>query len=121
MDIKLLEFMEGQLRDDTDGIRGLGKVEKVYLDNPNLAYLLGGGGTDIGNIRETFFYNQMRVMSQVVSSRAADFEVSGKTFEVGGKKSMRQIAHSPEGYVVRDDIEAGSGNIVPLWAFGLTY
>ena len=28
-----------QLRDATGGIRGLGKVDKVYLDNPNLAYI----------------------------------------------------------------------------------
>ena len=28
--------MIGQLRDETGGIRGLGKVEKVYLDNTNL-------------------------------------------------------------------------------------
>ena len=27
-----------QLRDDTAGIRGLGKVDKVYLDNTNLIY-----------------------------------------------------------------------------------
>lgn len=31
-----------QLRDDTGGIRGLGKVEKIYLDNTNLIYNLGG-------------------------------------------------------------------------------
>ena len=36
-----MEVEIGQLRDDTGGIRGLGKVEKVYLDNTNLAYLLG--------------------------------------------------------------------------------
>lgn len=41
--------MIGQLRDDTGGIRGIGKVEKVYLDNTSLAYLLGRESTDIGN------------------------------------------------------------------------
>ncbi|MBQ7495542.1 MAG: AAA family ATPase [Bacteroidaceae bacterium] len=114
--------MIGQLRDDTGGIRGVGKVEKVYLDNPALAYLLGSDATDMGNIRETFFYNQMRVTADVVSSRMSDFEINGKTFEVGGrKKGKKQIAEAPEGYVVKDDIEYGSGNIIPLWAFGLTY
>ena len=114
--------MIGQLRDDTGGIRGVGKVEKVYLDNPSLAYLLGGEATDIGNIRETFFYNQMRVTADVISSRISDFEIGGKTFEVGGKKKgKKQISDSNEGYIVKDDIEYGSGNIIPLWAFGLTY
>jgi len=114
--------MIGQLRDDTGGIRGIGKVEKVYLDNTSIAYLLGGEATDIGNIRETFFFNQMRVTQDVISSRVSDFEIDGKTFEVGGKKKgKKQIADASEGYVVRDDIEIGFGNIIPLWAFGLTY
>jgi predicted AAA+ superfamily ATPase len=114
--------MIGQLRDDTGGIRGVGKVEKVYLDNTNMAYLLGSKTTDVGNIRETFFYNQMRVVSDVISSRISDFEIDGKTFEVGGKnKGKKQITDAKEGYVVKDDIEYGSDNIIPLWAFGLMY
>lgn len=114
--------MIGQLRDDRGGIRGVGKVEKVYLDNPSLAYLLGGNSADVGNIRETFFYNQMRVTTDVISSRISDFEIDGKTFEVGGrKKGKKQISEAKEGYVVKDDIEYGSGNVIPLWAFGLTY
>lgn len=114
--------MIGQLRDDTGGIRGVGKVEKVYLDNTNMAYLLGSRTTDVGNIRETFFYNQMRVVSDVISSRISDFEIDGKTFEVGGKnKGKKQITDAKEGYVVKDDIEFGSDNIIPLWAFGLMY
>ena len=114
--------MIAQLRDDTGGIRGIGKVEKVYLDNTSLAYLLGHEATDIGNIRETFFYNQMRVTSDVINSSISDFEIDGKTFEVGGKKKgKKQITDAIEGYVVRDDIEYGSGNIIPLWAFGLSY
>lgn len=114
--------MIGQLRDDTGGIRGVGKVEKVYLDNPSLAYLLGGEATDVGNIRETFFYNQMRVTTDVISSRISDFEIDGKTFEVGGKKKgKKQISEAGDGYIAKDDIEFASGNIIPLWAFGLTY
>ena len=114
--------MIGQLRDDTGGIRGVGKVEKVYLDNTSMAYLLGGAATDIGNVRETFFYNQTRVAYDVISSRISDFEINGKTFEVGGKKkSKKQLSTAKEDYVVRDDIEYGSGNIIPLWAFGLLY
>jgi hypothetical protein len=36
-------------------------------------------------------------------------------------KGKRQIAEAKEGYVVKDDIEYGYGNVVPLWAFGLNY
>ena len=114
--------MIGQLRDDTGGIRGVGKVEKVYLDNTNMAYMLGGDAADVGNIRETFFFSQMRVVSDVISSHISDFEIDGKTFEVGGKnKGKKQLSEAKEGYVVKDDIEFGSSNIIPLWAFGLLY
>ena len=51
--------MIGLLRDDTSGMRNLGKVEKVYVDNPSLMSVLTSN-PNIGNIRETFFYNQMR-------------------------------------------------------------
>lgn len=111
--------MIGQLRDDTQGIRGLGKVEKVYLDNPNLMYVLGGSDVNTGNVRETFFYNQMRVNHEVISSRISDFVVGRYTFEVGGKK--KQLGETPNNFVVKDDIEFAHGNVIPLWAFGLNY
>jgi len=114
--------MIGQLRDDTGGMRGLGKVDKVYLDNTNMQYALGGEQTDIGNIRETFFYNQTRVTTDVVSSRESDFRIGDYTFEVGGKsKSKRQIAAVSDAFVVRDDIEYAADHVLPLWSFGLMY
>lgn len=114
--------MIGQLRDDTGGIRGLGKIEKIYLDNTNLIYALGGSHANIGNVRETFFYNQTRVNSDVLSSKKTDFRIDDNIFEVGGmKKGSRQLEGDPNGFVVRDDIEYGHGSIVPLWQFGLTY
>ncbi len=114
--------MIGQLRDDTGGIRGLGKVEKVYLDNPNLMYVLSGQNSNIGNVRETFFYNQMRVRYDVISSRVSDFAIGKYTFEVGGKnKGGKQIEGVENAYIVRDDIEFGYRRTLPLWAFGLTY
>lgn len=114
--------MIGQLRDNTGGLRGLGKVEKVYLDNPNLMNVLAGGNPDIGNIRETFFYNQMRVNNDVISSKESDFKIDSYTFEIGGKKKgKKQIENIPGGIVVRDDIEAGHGIFIPLWNFGMNY
>lgn len=114
--------MIGQLRDDTDGMRGLGKVEKVYVDNPNLMSVLANGRPEIGNLRETFFYNQMRVMNPVVASRESDFVIGDYTFEVGGRnKGKKQITDIPNGIIVKDEIEFGHGNVVPLWHFGLNY
>lgn len=111
-----------QLKDDTGGIRGLGKVEKVYLDNTNLVYVLAENEANVGNLRETFFLNQMRVKNPVVSSAVSDFQIGKRTFEIGGKsKGKKQIEDVEEGYVVKDGIEYSSGNILPLWWFGLNY
>ena len=114
--------MIAQLRDTTGGIRGLGKVEKLYLDNTNLIYTLAPHHAEIGNIRETFFMNQMRVQNDIVSSKISDFEIDGKVFEIGGrKKGQKQIESAADGYIVKDDIESGYANVIPLWAFGLNY
>ena len=114
--------MIGQLRDDTGGFRMLGKVEKIYIDNPTLMSVIGGPDTDKGNVRETFFYNQMRVNNNLTSSKISDFRIGDRTFEVGGKnKSQKQIKEAIRGYVVKDDIEYGSSNIIPLFNFGFNY
>lgn len=111
-----------QLRDATGGIRGLGKVDKIYLDNTNLIYSLGGAMSDIGNIRETLFLNQIRVQHDVISSSVSDFQIDNMTFEVGGKnKKQKQLQGIESGYVVKDDIEMGYANVIPLWQFGLEY
>lgn len=114
--------MLGQLRDDTGGMRGLGKIEKVYVDNSNLMYALGDRSANIGNVRETFFYNQMRVENELTSSRITDFRIGDNLFEVGGAgKGSKQLGDAEKGYVVRDDIEFGHGRFIPLWQFGLNY
>ena len=114
--------MIGLLRDNTGGLRGLGKVEKVYLDNPSLMTVLAFGKPDTGSLRETFFYNQMRVQNHVLASRVSDFTIDEYTFEIGGrKKGKQQIEDVPNGFIVKDDIEYGHHNVVPLWAFGLNY
>ena len=114
--------MIGQLRDETGGMRGLGKTEKVYLDNTNLIYALSGENANIGNVRETFFYNQTRLNQDVISSKVSDFAIGKYTFEVGGaKKSHKQIKDVKDVYVVRDDMEYANGDILPLWSFGFFY
>ena len=106
----------------TTGIRELGKVAKIYLNNTNLAYALGGANTDIGNIRETFFFNQLSVKADVRESPVSDFLADGFTFEIGGrKKGGKQIADTDNAYIVKDDIEFGFANTIPLHHFGMLY
>lgn len=113
--------MIGLLRNEAGGFRELGKIEKVYLDNPNLAYALKSDA-NIGSVRESFFYNQTRVGNEVFASKLSDFKISENIFEIGGiKKGKKQLAGEKGGIVVRDDIEYGVGIFVPLWEFGLMY
>jgi predicted AAA+ superfamily ATPase len=122
-----LHFMEeaglvAQLRSQTEGIRAMGKVDKVYLDNTNLAYNLAGENQNKGNVRETFFLNQLKLDQQVRPSMLGDFRVDELEFEVGGKdKGIKQIKTAQKGYLVKDDIEKGYLNTIPLWHFGLMY
>ncbi len=111
-----------QLRDNAGGIRGLGKVNKVYLDNTNLVYNLVREHQNKGNIRETFFLNQLRVNYAVISSELADFKIEDMDFEIGGKnKGLKQVQNTEKGFIVKDDIETGYLNVLPLWHFGLMY
>jgi len=111
-----------QLRNEFAGLRGLGKVEKVYLDNTNIIYNLVGDKSNSGNVRETFFFNQMRLYNKIKSSKKSDFIVEEYTFEVGGKsKQQKQIEQDGKSFIVKDDIEFGYLNVIPLWAFGFNY
>lgn len=111
------------LRRDARGNSIMSKPEKIYLRNPNLAFALTLNQTNKGTQRETFFINQMSVRHKVTYPGSADFTVDGKlVFEIGGKsKSADQIKGVKSSFIVKDDIEYGTGNIIPLWLFGFTY
>lgn len=110
------------LREKASGNAVLRKIDKIYLDNPNLAYALSDNEPDLGNMRETVFVAWMKDLYQLTASSVSDFEIEGRTFEVGGKKKgKKQIQSAAEGYVVKDDIEYAYQNIIPLWMFGFLY
>jgi len=111
------------LEKEAYGLKQLVKPEKIFLGNTNYAFALGGDKTDIGNVRETFFFNQMIVKHKVTYSTEVDFLVNHKySFEIGGKnKTKKQIAGIPDSYIAVDNIEIGYANQIPLWIFGLNY
>jgi predicted AAA+ superfamily ATPase len=110
------------LRHQDDGMKNYGKPEKLYMGNTNLIFALSEGKPDVGNLRETFFLSQVQINQEVYASKTADFLINGKTFEVGGKnKSKKQIAGVKDAFVVKDDIEYGYDNTIPLWHFGMSY
>ncbi len=111
------------LRQDTKGISFLQKPEKIYLQNPNLSWVLSNNLPDTGNLRETFFFSQTEVKHNITSSRFGDFMLDDiYTFEIGGaSKIATQIKGIPNAFITADDIKGGVGNKIPLWLFGFLY
>ena len=105
------------------GISRLQKPAKVYLENTNLVYILAKNNANLGNIRETFFINQLVYNHKVTYTEQTDFKVNDTYFfEIGGKnKTNKQIATLENSYLVVDDIEYGFENKIPLWLFGFMY
>jgi hypothetical protein len=101
----------------------LTKPDKIYLDNPNLLFTLSTANANEGNVRETFFANQLKVKHAVTSSKQTDFLIDAKyAFEVGGKnKSYEQVKNLRDSFIAVDGVESGFGNKIPLWLFGFLY
>ncbi|PWA09929.1 ATP-binding protein [Flavobacterium laiguense] len=108
---------------ESGGISKLQKPLKVYLENSNLMYALTSSAANTGNIRETFFANQLGYTHKIMYSDRGDFFVDEKyVFEIGGKdKSKKQIEGVENSFIASDDIEYGFQNKIPLWLFGFLY
>ena len=124
---KYLEYLEkaelvSVLRMKANGDAILRKMDKLYLHNPNMAYVISGEQPETGNARETIFYCWTKQRYETMESPVSDFEIDGKTFEVGDrKKGKKQIEDVSDGYVVKDNTEYVFDNQVPLWMFGFLY
>ena len=112
----------GLLTSKAKNYKYLFKPDKIFLGNPNLMHVLCTKA-DVGNERETFFFSQLSVASEVKYPKRGDFLINDKyLFEVGGKrKNFEQIADVPNSFLAVDDTEVGVGNRIPLWMFGLLY
>lgn len=126
--LKALDLMDkgnmlNLLRSDNKGVSYLQKPEKVYLENTNLYYVFNDKAPNKGSLRETFFFNQVKVKNDVTHSKFGDFMVDQTyTFEIGGAtKTAKQIAGVPLSYIAADEIKYGNRNKIPLWLFGFLY
>jgi predicted AAA+ superfamily ATPase len=104
------------------GIGALQKPEKIFLHHPNLHYALAYSDANIGNIRESFFINQVGSIKTVTYTSQGDFAVGRDLFEVGGKeKQQQQLKNHKRSFVAADGMEIGHEHKIPLWMFGLLY
>ena len=110
------------VKEATRSVR-LQKPAKIYLENTNLMYVLSSLSANRGNVRETFFANQVGYKHKISFHEKTDFLVDNTfAFEIGGKdKSKKQILGLENAYIVSDEIEYGYQNKIPIWLFGFLY
>lgn len=111
------------LKQKATGIRQMVKPGKIYLQNTNFNYALSAETPEIGNLRETFFFNQLQQNHKVSYTEQTDFCIDGKYyFEIGGKnKTTRQIKNLDNAFLALDGLTTGFRNEIPLWLFGFLY
>jgi len=111
------------LQKESTGIRQMVKPEKIYLQNSNYCYALSAEKPETGNLRETFFFNQLQQSHNVTYNDQTDFCIDGKYyFEIGGKnKTTKQIKDLQNAWLAIDGVETGFRNEIPLWLFGFLY
>lgn len=109
------------------GFKLVRKPVKIYIGNTNLLRAIAGELSQedpVGTVRETFIQHQLISAGlQVRIPDQGDFLVEDKyLLEAGGKrKGKKQIAGKENAYIIKDDIEVGFGNIIPMWLFGFLY
>ncbi len=105
------------------GITALNKPDKIYLNNVNIANVIAKSNINTGMVRESFFLNQLSVNNKANLSPKSDFIINDTfTFEIGGKnKTNKQVQGIKNAYIVKDNIEYGHKNDIPLWLFGFLY
>jgi len=101
------------------------KPDKIFLENTNIAFSVNTSVPDRGNLRESFFYNQLKYRHHLTYPVDVDFMVDDTWFfEIGGKnKKYNQINELTEEktFFGIDNIEYGHKNRIPLWLFGFLY
>lgn len=107
------------------GISRLQKPDKIFLENPNLAFTFNREAANIGTVRETFFANQLSRKHTLTYPETVDFMVDETWyFEIGGRGMSTSInlpVTNNTVWFALDGIEYGNGNRIPLWMFGFLY
>ena len=103
-----------------EGERFPKKPAYVYPYNSNLMYPVRPAEVNVQTVRETFFFNQLLKDNKVnEGGRNARFLVNGRyPFRVEEGLPARNNA---ELFYAVDKVEAGAGNVIPLWLFGFLY
>jgi hypothetical protein len=100
-------------------------AEKIYLDNPNLLYVLNeeiGLEPGLGMLRELYVISNLQNSAHhAFFARQGDIECGGIVFEIGGKSKTFSQLKDIGGFIIKDDILIGDSKTIPLYLFGFLY
>lgn len=101
----------------------LQKPEKILMQNPSLHHALSRTTNAQGSIRESFVHAMLSHGHHISAPTKGDFLVDDEILlEVGGpSKKSRHVRNLDKAWVVKDGIELGSVNSLPIWVLGLLY
>lgn len=116
-DAKLIWLVDMQC----NGLAKMAKPAKIYMNNTNLMYVYKN--PKIGNVRETFFVNQIIPKHKIQIHHKGDFIVDNQyIFEIGGKsKDFTQIKDLSNSFIISDQARTDHIRKIPLWLFGFLY
>lgn len=108
------------------GARGTGslvKPDRLYLENSNLMHDLMDHEAAPSDSLETFVLNQLKKDHDIKLTASGDFLVDDRhTFRMcSGNRKQKQAKDEGNSYIIADDIEIGSGRLIPVWLLGFLY
>ena len=108
------------------GARGTGslvKPDRLYLENSNLMHDLMDHEASPSDSLETFVLNQLKKDHDIKLTASGDFLVDDRhTFRMcSGNRKQKRAKDEGNSYIIADDIEIGSGSLIPVWLLGFLY
>ena len=108
------------------GARGTGslvKPDRLYLENSNLMHDLMDHEASPSDSLETFVLNQLKKDHDIKLTASGDFLVDDQhTFKMcSGNRKQKRAKDEGNSYIIADDIEIGSGSLIPVWLLGFLY
>ena len=108
------------------GARGTGslvKPDRLYLENSNLMHDLMDHEAAPSDSLETFVLNQLKKDHDIKLTASGDFLVDDRhTFKMySADRKQKPAKDEGNSYIIADDIEIGSGRLIPVWLLGFLY
>jgi predicted AAA+ superfamily ATPase len=110
---------------EAHGISRMQKPSKIFLENTNIPFAMGGKHLSRFNLNETFLANQLayrqKITLPVTGSLLTDNGILLVVENENRDENNTRSSKYDNRYIASDSIEFGNGNVIPLWMFGFLY